>query len=154
MAPGHLKSTLAFIAFEMRQNNNERVKDLYFKQLESALARSDALAATFLAIKYARFLIFKCNDVLRACDVLERTGQQVKSSKIFYLSQLNLLKHLEGLGQLPSTPKAAGSRVISTYERAIFNSQLSQSDRQEIATSYLEYIQENALLVSQIKAVE
>jgi hypothetical protein len=58
----------------MRQNNNERVKDLYFKQLDLALARSDTLAATFLSIKYARFLIFKCNDVLRACDVLERTS--------------------------------------------------------------------------------
>lgn len=116
------------------------MKDLYFKQLEVALAKADVMAVTYLSIKYARFLIFKCNDVLRGCDVLERASQQVKSSKILYLSQLNLLKHLEGLGQLPSTPKAAGSRVISTYEKAIFTSQLSQSERQEIATSYLEYI--------------
>lgn len=58
----------------MRQNNNERVKDLYFKQLEAALVRTDALAATYLVIKYARFLIFKCNDVLRACDILEKAG--------------------------------------------------------------------------------
>lgn len=64
------------------------------------------------------------------------------------------MKHLEGLGQLPSTPKAAGSRVISTYEKAIFNSELTQEERQEIATSYLDYVLENALSISQIKTVE
>ena len=31
VAPGHIKSVLAFIAFERRQNNNEKVKDLFFK---------------------------------------------------------------------------------------------------------------------------
>jgi len=56
---------------------------------------------------------------------MDRAGTSVKTQKILYLSQLNLMKHLEGLGQLPSTPKAAGSRVISTYEKAIFNSELS-----------------------------
>jgi hypothetical protein len=64
------------------------------------------------------------------------------------------MKHLEGLGQLPSTPKAAGSRVISTYEKAIFHSDLTQEERQEIATSYLDYVLENALSISQIKTVE
>jgi len=64
------------------------------------------------------------------------------------------MKHLEGLGQLPSTPKAAGSRVISTYEKAIFNSDLTQEEKQEIASSYLDYVLENALSISQIKAVE
>ena len=64
------------------------------------------------------------------------------------------MKHLEGLGQLPSTPKAAGSHVISTYEKAIFSSELTQEERQEIATSYLDYVLENALSISQIKTVE
>lgn len=31
VAPGHIKSILAFIAFERRQNNNEKVKDLFYK---------------------------------------------------------------------------------------------------------------------------
>ena len=79
-------------------SNNERVKDLYFKQLELALGKMDVQALTYLSVKYARFLIFKCNDVLRACDILEKASQQVKTSKVLYLSQLNLLKHLEGLG--------------------------------------------------------
>lgn len=56
---------------------------------------------------------------------MDRAISSVKSSKVLYLSQLNLMKHLEGLQQLPSTPKAAGSRVISTYEKAIFSSELS-----------------------------
>lgn len=79
-----------------------------------------------MSMKYARFLAFKCNDVQRACEVMDRAIEKVRGSKVMYLSQLNLMKHLEGLGQLPSTPKAAGSRVLSTYEKAIFSSELSQ----------------------------
>ena len=69
-----MKSILSFIAFETRQGSNERVKDLYFKQLELALTKGDGMAVTYLSIKYARFLIFKCNDVQRGCDVLEKAS--------------------------------------------------------------------------------
>ena len=31
VAPGHIKSVLAFVAFERRQNNNEKVKELFYK---------------------------------------------------------------------------------------------------------------------------
>ena len=119
-----MKATLSLIAFEMRMSNNERVKDLYFKTFEKSLSKIEVQAVTYLSMKYARFLAFKCNDVLRACDIMERATSVIKNSKILYLSQLNLLKHLEGLGQLPSTPKAAGSRVISTYEKSLFCSDL------------------------------
>lgn len=44
--------------------------------------------------------------------------------------------------------------MISTYEKAVFSSELTQEDKQEIATSYLDYVLENALTISQIKAVE
>lgn len=110
-------------------SNSEKVKDLYYKAFERALSKQDARAVTFISIKYSRYMAFKCNDVQRACEVIEKAIGSVKSSKVLYLSLLNLMKHLEGLGQLPSTPKAAGSRVISTYEKAIFNSELSQQDR-------------------------
>ena len=129
-------------------SNNERVKDLYFKAFERALVKQDQRAVTLLSMKYARFLAFKCNDVQRACEIMDRAILQVKSSKVLYLSQLNLMKHLEGLGQLPSTPKAAGSRVISTYEKALFSSELPPQDKQEIATSYMDYVHENALSIS------
>ena len=39
IAPGNLKATLAFIAFEMRMSSNERVKDLYFKTFERSLSK-------------------------------------------------------------------------------------------------------------------
>ena len=41
-APGHIKTTLALAAFEMRMSNNEKVKDLYFKAFEQALTKLDA----------------------------------------------------------------------------------------------------------------
>lgn len=100
--------------------NNERVKDLFFKAWEKALEKRDSRAICLLSMKYARFLAFKCNDVPRACDVMDRTLLQCGHSKVLFLSQLNLMKHLEGLGQLPSSPKAAGSRVLSVYEKALF----------------------------------
>jgi hypothetical protein len=89
---------LALIAFEMRMSNNERVRDLYLKALEKSLSKVDVHSVTYLSMKYARFLAFKCNDVPRACDIMERAANVIKNSKVLYLSQLNLLKHLEGLG--------------------------------------------------------
>lgn len=44
--------------------------------------------------------------------------------------------------------------MISTYERALSNSELPREDKQEIATSYIDYVLENAVSISQIKAVE
>jgi tetratricopeptide (TPR) repeat protein len=154
IAPGNLKSMLAFTSFEMRMSNTERAKDLYFKAFEKAINKQDSRAVTLISVKYARFLAFKCNDVQRACEIIDKAINSVKPSKVLYLSQLNLMKHLEGLGQLPSTPKAAGSRVISTYEKALFSSELPVEDKQEIATSYVDYVLENAVSISQIKAVE
>jgi len=63
IAPGNLKSTLAYVAFEMRMSNNERVKDLFFKAFERSIQKQDSRAVTLLSMKYARFLAFKCNDV-------------------------------------------------------------------------------------------
>ena len=154
IAPGSLQATLAFVSFEMRMSNNERVKDLFFKAFERAIQKQDARGVTIITMKYARFLAFKCNDVQRACEIMERAITSVKTSKVLYLSELNLMKHLEGLGQLPSTPKAAGSRIISTYEKAVFSSELATGDKQEIAASYLDYVLENALSITQIKHVE
>ena len=97
-APGDLKSLLAFVSFEIRMSNNERAKDLYFKAFEKSISKSDTRAVTLISVKYARFLAFKCNDVHRACEIMDRAITSVKSSKVLYLSQLNLMKHLEGLG--------------------------------------------------------
>jgi hypothetical protein len=93
---------MEFIYFEMRMSNNEKVKDLYFKAFEKALLHKDTRQVTHLCMKYSRFLAFKCNDVQRACDVMERATSVIKTEKVLYLSQLNLLKHLEGLGQFPT----------------------------------------------------
>lgn len=42
VAPGHVKATLAFVAFERRMGSNERVKELFYKAFNSALAKKDA----------------------------------------------------------------------------------------------------------------
>ena len=41
VAPGHIKSTIAYINFEKRQKNDEKVKDLYFKAFSSAISNND-----------------------------------------------------------------------------------------------------------------
>ena len=71
VAQGHIKSVLAFIAFERRQNNNEKVKDLFYKAFQNALSRKDGKSITFISLQYSRFLAFKSNEVQRACDILD-----------------------------------------------------------------------------------
>lgn len=99
VAPGHIKSIIAYINFEKRQKNDEKVKDLYFKAFSSAISKNDAQAVTYLGVQYARFNAFNCNDVARACDILSQATAAIKTSKVLFLSQANFLKHLEGLTQ-------------------------------------------------------
>lgn len=63
IAPGHLKSILAFIGFEKRMNNNEKAKDLFFKAFTSVLNLKNAHGVTYIVMQYARFLVYKYNDV-------------------------------------------------------------------------------------------
>jgi adenylate cyclase class IV len=67
VAPGHIKSIIAYAAFERRMNNNEKAKDLYLKAFDNALAREDAKAVVFVSMLYARFCVFECSDIERAC---------------------------------------------------------------------------------------
>ena len=99
MAPGHIKSIVAFINFEKRQNNVEKVKEVYFKSFSAAIAKNDNQAVIYLGIQYARFNAFNCNDTARACDILNQASNEIKTSKILYISQANFLKHLEGFAQ-------------------------------------------------------
>lgn len=94
VAPGHIKSILAYVAFERRMNNNEKAKDLFYKAFNNSMSRGDSKAVTYVSMQYSRFLAFECNDVERACDILKQARNQVQDSKVLYLSQINLLKHL------------------------------------------------------------
>ena len=71
VAPGHIKSMLAYVSFERRMNNNEKAKDLFFKAFNSSMAKADVKAITYVSMLYARFLAFECNDVERACDIFK-----------------------------------------------------------------------------------
>ena len=86
VAPGHVKATMAFVSFERRMGSNERVKELFYKAFNSAMAKKDAQAVTYVGMQYARFLAFKSNDVERACDILDQATTVIKTSKILYLS--------------------------------------------------------------------
>ena len=160
VAPGHVKAMLAFVSFERRMGSNERVKELFYKAFNAALAKSDQLAVTYIGMQYARFLAFKSNEVGRACDILDQATGVIKNSKVLYLSQLNLLKHLEGLGLVQHWPaqqgkqRALASRVTDVYERALFESELTASDKREIGTGYLDYVREIATNVSQVRSVQ
>jgi hypothetical protein len=94
VAPGHIKSMLAYALFEKRMNNTEKAKDIYYKAFNSAMACADSKAITYVSMQYSRFLAFECNDVIRACDILKLARNQAQDSKVLYFSQVNLLKHL------------------------------------------------------------
>ena len=132
VAPGHIKATLAFVSFERRMGSNERVKDLYYKAFNSALAKKSAYAVTYIGMQYSRFLAFKSNEVVRACDLLDQATSVIKDSKVLYLSHANLLKHLEGVGMIQpiqdtqnSKSRQSISRVTTVYENALFKSELT-----------------------------
>jgi hypothetical protein len=96
IAPDYLKSLTLFINFEKRQNNIEKVKELYFKAYTSALKSNDVDTLSYILVQYARFLTFRCEDPNRAFDVLNSTIGKAKPSKVLYLNVVNLIKHLEG----------------------------------------------------------
>ncbi len=98
IAPGHIKAMLAFVSFERRMGSNERVKELYYKAFKSSIAKKDSKAVTYIGMQYARFLAFKSNEVGRAADLLDEATLAIRNYKVLYLSAVNLLKHLEGLG--------------------------------------------------------
>lgn len=160
VAPGHVKAQLAFVSFERRMGSNERVKELFFKAFNQALNKKDANAVTYIGMQYARFLAFKSNEVGRACDLLDQATGAIKNSKVLYLSQVNLLKHLEGLDIVQALPnngaKARGftSRVTTVFERALFESELTAYEKKDVAEAYLDYLREHASNVAQLKSVQ
>lgn len=70
IAPDYIKSLIAFINFEKRQNSTERVKELYFKAFQASLQRNEVETVTYIVMQYARFLSIKCQDPLRAIEIL------------------------------------------------------------------------------------
>lgn len=98
----------------------------------------------------------------RACDVMEQASSEIRSSKVLFLSHINFLKHLEGLGLVqPAQEVGQGSklrhfttRATAVFERALFDSELGAADKKDVALAYLDYMRETAGNVAQIKAVE
>jgi len=65
-----------------------------------AIASRNERAVTLLAVQYARFMAFSYKDCQGARNVLEQAIGQVKGSLVLFMSQINLLKHLDGLKML------------------------------------------------------
>ena len=65
-----IKTLIAFISFEKRQNNPEKVKELYFKAYSSALEKGENETVAYIVVQYSRFLAFKCGDMNRAVDIM------------------------------------------------------------------------------------
>ena len=138
---------MTFINFEKRQNNPEKVKELYFRAYSSAIERQDVETLTYIVVQYARYLAFKCDDSNRAVDFMNQAIEKCKGSafgsrgtKTLFLSYVNFLKHLEG-----AVPDVYG-KIVQVFEKALNEdlSPLSFDDRSEIARFYLEYLQEYA----------
>ena len=145
---------IAFINFEKRQNNVEKVKELYFKAYTNALERNQSEAMAYIVVQYSRFLAFKCSDPNRAVEIMNQAiskcstiAEGSRGTKTLYLSYVNFLKHLEG--QIPDT----FSKIVQVFDKGI-ESGLSIEDRAEIARFYIEYLQESSPSVSQLRSTE
>ena len=154
VAPDSVKTLLAFINFEKRQGNIEKVKELYFKAYSGALDRGETETVTYIVVQYARYLAFKCNDPTRAVDIMNQAIAKSKAggkgSKTLFLSYVNLLKHLDNA--IPD----AYNKIVQVFEKGIDEvaSGLSIEDRIEIARFFLEYLQEYCQSISFLRATE
>ena len=63
---------MAFINFEKRQNNLEKVKELYYRAFTTSQARNEVETVSYVVIQYARFLAFRCQDPNRAVEILNQ----------------------------------------------------------------------------------
>ena len=71
-----------FINFEKRQNNIEKVKELYFKAFQAQLNMATPQSQNhetlnFIVVQYARYLCFKCSEHSRAIDILNQAIQKI-----------------------------------------------------------------------------
>lgn len=102
IAPDYLKGLIMFINFEKRQNNIEKVKELYFKafshHLTSAGPHSSNLEVlSYITLQYARYLSFKCAEHTRAIDLMNIVLAKINyANKNLLLSFVNLVRHMEG----------------------------------------------------------
>ena len=137
IAPDCIKTMMAFINFEKRQNNPEKVKELFFKAYTFSLEKQESETVAYIVVQYARYLAFKCSDSNRAVEIMNQAISKCgQGSKTLYLSYANFLKHLDGV--IPDVY----TKIVSVFEKAIEESisGLKLSDRQEIARFYLEYL--------------
>lgn len=70
IAPDCIKTLISFINFEKRQNNVEKVKELYFKAYTTALEKQEVENVAYIVVQYSRYLAFKCNDSNRAVEIM------------------------------------------------------------------------------------
>ena len=125
---------MAFINFEKRQGNTEKVKELYFKAYSYALEKQEIDMVAYIVVQYARFLAFKCLDSPRAVEIMNQTiakwqystgNAYSRGAKTLYLSYVNFLKHLEAV--IPDVY----TKIVQVFEKAIEEtvSGLGLSDR-------------------------
>ena len=150
IAPDYIKSLVAFINFEKRQNNIEKAKELYYKCFQATLAKNDLDGLTYVVMQYARFLTFKCNDHNRAVDILNQAVNKAprRGSKNLYLSYVNFLKHLDG------TLDDVYTKCVHLFEKSLEDGVLGEDERHEMAWYYSEYLSENCSSINTIRTTE
>ena len=149
IAPDCIKTLIAFINFEKRQNNPEKVKELYFRAYTSALDKGETETVTYIVVQYSRYLAFKCGDINRAVETMNQAITKCSGSKTLYLSYVNFMKHQEG-----GAVTDVYGKIVAIFEKAIESSNLAIDDKREVARFYLEYLQEYCQNVSYLRATE
>ena len=129
----------------MTDDDVERARELYFNAFSSALQRGDALAVTYIACQYARFMASKCQDVQRAHEIFNQAIANPKcANKVLYLSYVNLAKASSLQGQTQS-PKQIFERALQQLEEFQKAGDTERfEDLQDICHYYLAYLEEES----------
>ena len=164
IAPDYIKNLIMFINFEKRQNNTEKVKELYYRVYSNAINESkmelQVQTLNYIVFQYARYLTFTCKDTQGASNIIKQALMKTRySSKAFLLNSMSFLKYMEG----SFSQYDFFQMCYQIYEKALFDegvgssssqSELKQEDKQEVARYFMEFLQEYAPQVSLIRQTE
>ena len=128
LATGHAESVIRFVNFYRRQGRHDMACAVYERGLEAA----DSGAMAFLSMHYANYLSRHIKQHDKAREVFDIALSKVPDSKNLWLAFIAWEKDIE-------TDKRE-TRVSTLYERVLASDRLSQEDKLELYSQYVEFL--------------
>ncbi|CAK9216808.1 unnamed protein product [Sphagnum troendelagicum] len=139
LAPGLLGATVKHANFEHRQGNIEAACSAYEAALQLEKAKEESRAFPILSIQYARFLDQVVGNTERAQEIYTAALEFLPTSKVLWEAAIYFeTLHKPGEKQVQFVDALVEQAIAAT--RPDGSPGLSASDREEISTIFLEFV--------------